>query len=292
MIYKQGQTLEYEGRIYTVGDRIIANADSIYEGLMGRITEIRTGEDKDTENLGPDIYCDFEKPQFPFAIKKFEERFHVTIGEDFDWDMITLKGVIMAPEMIERIDVKTETPTSIEMYVLVEEWSVNGDCDSKLYAFFNLEEAKLEMQIRAYLEQQDGAVKDWSKANNFEEESSDMYYSAYIDGWYGDNHYDLSIRKIDVPLTPSALGMLNIEIERANFYQDIYDQVIDWEDFAKLTPTEQKAFLSDPSIPERIEKRLQGYKTKETEDDIYTLEISEVAATLLSEYLNAKKEES
>ncbi len=203
--------------------------------------------------------------------------------------MVALDGVIMALEMIEHIDVKAETPTSIETYILVEEWSVNGDCDSKLYAFFSLKEAKREMQIRAYLEQQDGAVKDWSKANNFVEERSDMYYSAYIDGFYCENHYDLSIRKIDVPLTPSALGVLNIEIERANFYQDIYDQVIDWEDFAKLTPTEQKAFLRDSSIPERIEKRLQGYKIKETEDDIYNLEISEVAATLLSEYLARKK---
>ncbi len=289
MIYKQGQTLEFEGKKYTVGDMVIANAGSIYEGLMGRITEIRTGEDKDTDNIGPDIYCDFEKPQFPFAIQNFQEHFHVTVDETFDWDMVALDGVIMAPEMIELIDVKTETPTSIETYILVEDWSVDGDSDSKLYVFFSFEAAKREMQIRAYLEQQDGAVKDWSKANKFKEEIGDMYYSAYIDGWYCDNHYDLSIRKIDVPLTPSALGMLNIEIERANFYQDIYDQVIDWEDFAKLTPDEQKAFLSDPSIPERIEKRLQGYKIKETEDDIYTLEISEVAATLLSEYLARKK---
>ncbi len=289
MIYKQGQTFEYEGRKYTVGDMVIANAGSIYEGLMGRIIEIHTGEDKDTENLGPDIYCDFEKPQFPFAIQKFQEHFHVTVDETFDWDMVALDGVIMAPEMIERMDVKTETPTSIEMYVLVEEWSVNGDCDSKLYAFFNLHEAKREMQIRAYMEQQDGAVKDWSSNDDFEEETNDMYYSAYIGGWYDNNHYDLSIRKIDVPLTPSALGLLNIQIERANFYQDIYDQVIDWEDFAKLTPTEQRAFLRDPSIPERIEKRLRGYKIKETEDDIYTLEISEVVATLLSEYLARKK---
>ncbi len=289
MIYKQGQTLEYEGRKYTVGDMVIANAGSMYEGLMGRITEIRTGEDKDTENLGPDIYCDFDKPQFPFAIQKFQEHFHVTVDETFDWDMVAFDGVIMAPEMIEFMEVKTETPTSIEMYALVEEWSVNGDCDSKLYAFFNLHEAKREMQIRAYLERQDGAVKDWLQSDEFEEEISDMDYSAYLEGWYCENHYDLSIRTIDVPLTPSALGLLNIKIEQANFYQDIYDQVVDWEDFAKLTSAEQKAFLSDPSIPERIEKRLQGYKIKETEDDIYTLEISEVAATLLSEYLARKK---
>ncbi len=289
MIYKQGQTFEYEGRKYTVGDMVIANAGSMYEGLMGRITEIRTEEDKDTDNVGPDIYCDFEKPQFPFAIQKFQEHFHVTVDETFDWDMVSLDSVIMAPEMIELIDVKEETPTSIKVYVLSEEWVIRGDAETKTYAFLSLGEAKKEMQIRAYLEKQDGIIKDWLDDEDLIEDTFEMSYSAYIEGWYCDNHYDLSIATVDVPLTSSALGMLNIALERANFYQDIYEQVIDWEDFAKLTPTEQKAFLSDPSIPERIEKRLQGYKIKETEDDIYTLEISEVAATLLSEYLARKK---
>lgn len=47
--------------MFIIGEEVFAS-ESDYAGLLGRITEIRTGEDRDTENEGPDIYCNFQPP--------------------------------------------------------------------------------------------------------------------------------------------------------------------------------------------------------------------------------------
>ena len=49
----------YEGETYRIGATVIANEKSAYEGLVGEICEIRTGEDKETENEMPEIFCRF-----------------------------------------------------------------------------------------------------------------------------------------------------------------------------------------------------------------------------------------
>lgn len=55
---KSGEMFFYEDKMFIVGEEVYAT-ESEYEGLLGKITEIRTAEDKDTENEGPDIYCSF-----------------------------------------------------------------------------------------------------------------------------------------------------------------------------------------------------------------------------------------
>lgn len=75
MILKNsGDVFEYEGVRYTVGEFIYANKNSDYEGLFGVIKEIRDGDDKDTDNDTPDIYCAFENPLIPHeASNEFAE---------------------------------------------------------------------------------------------------------------------------------------------------------------------------------------------------------------------------
>ena len=58
---KPGETFEYEGRKLMIGDQIIANGKSAYEGLFGAITEIRDGIDKETENKTPDPLLPFRR---------------------------------------------------------------------------------------------------------------------------------------------------------------------------------------------------------------------------------------
>ena len=56
MIYKKpGEKFSYEDITYTVGNRVLANEASEYSGLFGRILEIRTDDDRETENDTPDI---------------------------------------------------------------------------------------------------------------------------------------------------------------------------------------------------------------------------------------------
>lgn len=95
--------LVYEGVGYHVGDRIIGTNESEYEGLTGVITEILDGEEKETENETPDIYCCFEEPTDPDEIKKLERIFSSLYKEEKSLDEICLDEVIMAPSMIRII---------------------------------------------------------------------------------------------------------------------------------------------------------------------------------------------
>ncbi len=87
---------------FAVGDRIIA-VDSDYAGLKGVITEIRTGNDKDTENETDDIYCSFDIPDDEDDLKNLEAHFSDLYGEKKTADELCLDLVIMAPEEIRAV---------------------------------------------------------------------------------------------------------------------------------------------------------------------------------------------
>lgn len=125
MLNKSGETFLANGKAFTIGGLVLANGNSDYRGLYGRITEIRDGGDKDTENEGADIYCDFEIPGKAHMIAEIEARFSAlyrtpkTIGE------LPLDGVIMAPEMLEPIAEKLPESTG-KLYVLIRNY--DGIC--------------------------------------------------------------------------------------------------------------------------------------------------------------------
>ena len=75
IINQPGAGFEYEGITYIIGAPVIGTHAGEYEGLYGSITEIRDGEDKDTENETPDIYCSFEEPALPCEVKNWKRDF-------------------------------------------------------------------------------------------------------------------------------------------------------------------------------------------------------------------------
>lgn len=75
LINKTGAEFQYNGMAFKIGERIIANSQSEYSGLIGHILEIRDGEDKETENETPDIYCEFDVPPLPYDVKALENIF-------------------------------------------------------------------------------------------------------------------------------------------------------------------------------------------------------------------------
>lgn len=99
-INKQSDEFLYEEKIYRIGDRVIATDESEYEGLYGVITQICDGDDKDTDNDTPDIYCSFEKPEDKKKVVEIEQRFSKAYGEEKKIDKLALDMVIMAPSMI------------------------------------------------------------------------------------------------------------------------------------------------------------------------------------------------
>ena len=110
---------------FAIGQRIYANGQSDWEWLFGVITEIRTDEDKETENETPDIYCSFDVPVLPADVTGLEERFSSLYREPKKLEDISLDEVIMAPEMIEPLEPWTSRKKK-EVWAVVIDWSWHG----------------------------------------------------------------------------------------------------------------------------------------------------------------------
>lgn len=98
MIKKQpGEAFAYEGVRYSIGDWVRCTEDSDYAGLLGVIVEIRDGEDRETDNPTPDIYCRLQIPEDTGLIQKLEERFSKLYGKAVKITDIPLDLTILSP---------------------------------------------------------------------------------------------------------------------------------------------------------------------------------------------------
>ena len=98
MIYNVvGQEFIYEGVTYRVGAEVVGTAESDYRGLNGFILEIRTGDDRETENETPDIHCYFDPPCLPSDIKELEKRFSALYGTERNWKTLFWTMLLWLP---------------------------------------------------------------------------------------------------------------------------------------------------------------------------------------------------
>lgn len=161
MIYQeQGAKVVFEDVTYEVGMRIIGSDASDYKGVNGRITEIRTGRDKETENDEdyPDIYCAFDVPFSPTKRKELEETFTELYGDEKQIEDITFDFVILGPDEI----VVPGDNEGSELFVLTETFSQGtGPISTQCSVYTSDLIAKADFEYR--LSQQidlDGAI-DW-----------------------------------------------------------------------------------------------------------------------------------
>ena len=129
ILNKQGESFAVEGRTFLIGGMVWANDESDYRGLFGHITEIRDGADKDTENEGPDIYCDFMVPEQEYMVNEIEKRFSALYRTPKHKNELPLGGVIMAPDMLEPV---ADTPGSSEGKLYALAFTYDGECDSTI----------------------------------------------------------------------------------------------------------------------------------------------------------------
>ena len=100
ILAKEGMQYACNGIIYRIGGEITVIDDGPYNGLIGIITEIRDGDDKETENDSVDIYCYFYVPEIPCDREQLIEKFSELYGRSMTLEDISLDMVIMAPEML------------------------------------------------------------------------------------------------------------------------------------------------------------------------------------------------
>lgn len=99
-----GQSININGINFAVGMKVSGTDCSDYSGLEGRIIEIRTDGDMETENKGPDIYCEFDPPETPEGIAELVKNFSALYGLPLKFEDICLDFIIMAPEMLTPIN--------------------------------------------------------------------------------------------------------------------------------------------------------------------------------------------
>lgn len=90
--------LQWGDVIFKPGQRVRTTDASDYAGLDGVILEIHTGEDKETDNLTPDIHCCFDFPESEADLRKLEERFSSLYNMPKKLDDLALDEVIMSPD--------------------------------------------------------------------------------------------------------------------------------------------------------------------------------------------------
>ncbi len=217
ILNKEGDVFEYEGIKYTVGEFIYANKNSDYEGLFGVIKEIRDGDDKDTENETPDIYCAFENPVIPYDVERIEKHFSKLYGEEKKLDDIALDEVIMAPEHISVVHACQTQTDAKKVFLLLEDWATDDDEGINIEAYATSEEALLNLRLKVREEYESGLVAMWlnNEATEDSEESDDEEsgdeadeedgklviesyadsFEAYVGGFYSSSHYSVSVQE-------------------------------------------------------------------------------------------------
>ena len=256
ILNRLGAEFEYEGVTYTIGGAVVGTAESEYEGLYGRITAIYDGEDKETENETPDIYCEFAPPVMPHEVKALEKTFSDLYDQPKTLDDIVLDMVILAPEMIRPLDDLHTVSKKIPIYIVMEDWAVDGEHGNSCELFTDYDDARRIMLDKLREELDNGAIPQWSASGAYVEDSSKDSYKGYIEGDYLDNHYEIS-------LLPQSLMMSTQHIQKVGgLYkaqcrtEDFVSQIEDWEEVAAMSAMQYQKLITNPAIPERIEQQL------------------------------------
>lgn len=273
MIYnKKGEVFEYEGKAYMIGEEIYAVA-SAYRGLLGTITEIRTGNDRETENEEPDIYCDFHSP----ILKQDREDIETMCGK---LDAIGLDGIIMAPEMIVTTRAQYDSYPTVKVYSLVEEFTEDEDHYRSVRIFTSFEAAEFEMRRTLLISKLNGCLARWEPEVGYTE--TQEYEYRFEAGNNCTRHMAVYIEEYDMPLAqPFIEQMYDIGL-LFEHRKDIAEQIESWE----MSEQVRRNVINDYRASGMIKKELEGKKLYIEE---YAEAVAEVSHKLVAEHKQAEK---
>lgn len=93
----------------------------------------------------------------------------------------------------------------MDVYILIEDWAMDGDYDSSYTVFSEMEDAQKEFGTRLEQEKKNGYLSRWKGRDDFEEEISDTGYECYEYGNYCKNHYALKIETQQMVLSEQVI---------------------------------------------------------------------------------------
>lgn len=279
IINKKGEKFYIEGVEYIIGGDIIGTEESAYSGLLGSVYEIRTYEDKETDNDTPDLYCRFEAPITNHDIVKLEKTFSKLCGENKSLEDICLDSVIMSPQMVQPIQDKEYT-----VYVLDEDWAANDDYGHDVEIFTDLSSAKRSMYKQLKKEMNEGCISDFRDDDDYIEETDENSFECYIDGYYSESHYSISITEKPMVVSDRFLFkivkdmlleiiqldmkyMLDNSLKFKTLSDKVYQQIIKDEDIPKIIMDEFRrdgdvSVVYDEIIAEIVNEFIEKYKNE------------------------------
>lgn len=288
MIIKQpGAEFFYEDVCYKIGDRIVGTDASEYQGLLGSIIEIRDGEDKETENETPDIYCSFDAPVLPYDIAELEKRFSELYQCKKTIEDIILDEVIMAPEMIEPIEQADKKLTKLNIYLVIEDWAMDGESGHSVIPCTDYHTAKCMLCEKLAEEQDTGCIPRWNDKENFKVESGSYFYECWLDGEYCESHYKIALAQETLLMSPTTVGIIGRSYMDQCRMEDFASQIEQQDEISSLTDEQCYRLCADPEIPERIQKALDK---NDSYWEHYWDSMSEVARDLIHKYLKENEE--
>ena len=282
MIYdRKGAVCCHGGREYRVGDRIVSNAESPWEGLYGTIIEIRDGDDRETENDDLELYCSFLLPIHPDEIRKVEKKFSAVRGAETAMENIPMDMVIMAPEMIWSLD-RNDADRKITIYLVREEWVLDHDGGVDIHLFTDRNHAKMAMLRMVHEDMVDGCISRWRDKGDFESEIKVNSCEYWLRDSYHENHYQVSLTAQELYLSAATVRQVADMHTAQCSLEDFISQIEGWEKVNAMAEEQYQAFIADPRIPETIQAHLSK---NEPYFESYWESVSECAHQLLREYL-------
>ena len=202
ILSKIGEMIEYAGKKYAVGEKVIANKNSVYEGLIGTIYEIHTDTEKETCNETPDIYCRFREPVMKVNKEKVRKRLSEAYKKDIRLADVGLDCVIMSPEMLVCMSDLDDGAYKKKVYLLIEDAAVDNDTFYTTDVFADMDMAQQQFEIKLSKEMDKGMLKDITVSDEYVLEVGDNSFEYFRSGRFCEWHYSLKIieDEIVIPL--------------------------------------------------------------------------------------------
>lgn len=287
ILRKKGDVFWYNDKKYVVGEKVIATSESEYEGMIGKIIGIYDGEDKETDNDTPDIYCSFREPILKATKEKVKERFSKLWVDVLEIDDINIEQAVMAPDMIIPIDTLQNNKDKRKIYILVEDAAIDGNETVSVDAFTDYKDAKRYLEIKLNDEMENGMLLTPGDPSDFIIEETEDSYEIYRKGRYCEWHYSVYIKEYEADLSEEFINEIGKLFVHKIFAGDFEAQVETWDEFADFTDKEYTEFIRNPEIPKRIAEDLKNDENFMSE---YLGAVCEIAHKIVDEEVKRRME--
>lgn len=261
ILSKLGESIIWGGTTFTVGDQVYATDASEYHGLIGTITEIRDGEDRETENYLPDIYCRFNEPILDCDREALEKRFSDLYQCPKKLEEIALDMAIMGPEMVMPMKALDEQKSMISVFHVCEDWAANGESGSSVTITTDYDDAKLRFNKLLSEEMMDGMIPDARAKSGFMMEQRKDYFACWVDGEYCESHYILYIKEESAILSDRITAQIGKSYRDDVLREEFCQQISEWEEISDLTDEELDQLINSPELPNVLREALDDHSS-------------------------------